>query len=230
MRVISNSAISLDGRINTREGRFTSLGSARDHARMSLLRNQVDAVLVGGGTFRNWPHPSLPDDADMAPGEWQRTLWNAVVTRSLDIPLHPEFLAERRIRRLLLTSARDVLALPAEVEVEVHPGPDPSVPVGWILDTLARRGVETLLVEGGGDLLFQFLAAGAIDELFVTLCPVIIGGNNTPTLTDGEGFPFALMPRLALLSAEVEGDEIFLHYRVGPPSCRPVVALREQDQ
>ena len=217
MRVISNSAISLDGRINTREARFTSLGSARDHARMSLLRSRADAVLVGGGTFRNWPHPSLPDDADMAPGASQRTIWNVVVTRSLDVPLHPEFLAERRIRRLLLTSARDVLFFPDEVEVEVHPGPEPSVPVGWILDTLARRGVETLLVEAGGDLLFQFLAAGAVDELFVTLCPVIIGGTDTPTLTDGEGFLFALMPRLGLLSAEVESDEVFLHYRVGPP-------------
>jgi 5-amino-6-(5-phosphoribosylamino)uracil reductase len=194
---------------------------------MSLLRNQVDAVLVGGGTFRNWPHPSMPDDADMVPGDSPRTLWNVVVTRSLDLPLHPEFLAERRIRRLVLTSAPDVPPLPEEVEVEVHPGPESSVPVGWILDTLARRGVETLLVEAGGDLLFQFLAAAAIDELFVTLCPVIIGGNDTPTLTDGEGFPFALMPRLALVSAEVEGDEIFLHYRVGPPNRRPNVALRE---
>lgn len=227
MRVISNSAISLDGRINTREAQFTSLGSARDHARMSLLRKQADAVLVGGGTFRNWPHPSLPDDADMAPGESQHTVWNVVVTRSLDIPLHPEFLAERRIKRLLLTSARDVPPLPGEVEVEVHPGPESSVPVSWILDTLARRGVETLLVEAGGDIIFQFLAASAIDELYVTLCPVIIGGNDTPTLTDGAGFPLASMPLLELLSADVEGDEIFLHYRVGPQRRRPVVTLRE---
>ena len=99
MRVISNSAISLDGRINTREARFTSLGSARDHARMSLLRNQVDAVLVGGGTFRNWPHPSMPDDADMVPGDSQRTLWNVVVTRSLDLPLHPEYLSTSSHRK-----------------------------------------------------------------------------------------------------------------------------------
>ena len=52
MKVVSNTAVSLDGRINTRERRFTFFGSARDHARMSRLRAEADAVLVGGATFR----------------------------------------------------------------------------------------------------------------------------------------------------------------------------------
>lgn len=213
MRVISNTAVSLDGRINTRDGRFTTLGTARDHARMSHLRSQADAVLVGGATFRHWPHPSLPDDADLTSTSSRRPLWNVVVTRDLDLPLLPDFLSEPRIRRLCLTSTRPVRPLPLEVEVLVHEGPERSVPVPWILDTLAQRGVETLLIEAGGDLLFQFLAADAVDELYITLCPLIIGGD-TPSLTDGEGFFFAEMPRLTRISSEVEGDEIFLHYRV----------------
>ena len=61
MRIFSNTAISLDGRINTREGVFTTLGSDFDLRRMSELRYQADAVLVGGATFRNWPHPALPE-------------------------------------------------------------------------------------------------------------------------------------------------------------------------
>jgi len=48
VKVVSNTAVALDGRINTRERRFTFLGSARDHARMSALRATADAVLVGG--------------------------------------------------------------------------------------------------------------------------------------------------------------------------------------
>ena len=47
MKVVSNTAISLDGRINTRERRFAFFGSERDHARMSRLRAEADAVLVG---------------------------------------------------------------------------------------------------------------------------------------------------------------------------------------
>lgn len=87
-----------------------------------------------------------------------------------------------------------------------------------------RRGVETLLVEAGGDLLFQFLAAGALDEIHVTLCPMIIGGD-TPSLADGEGFLFAHMPRLRRISTEVEGDEIFLHYSVLSAGSRPLTPV-----
>jgi riboflavin biosynthesis pyrimidine reductase len=87
------------------------------------------------------------------------------------------------------------------------------LPVPWILEALQRRGVETLLVEAGGDLLFQFLAKDALDELYVTLCPLVIGGE-TPSLADGHGFLRSEMRRLKLLSAEVEEDEIFLRYSV----------------
>lgn len=214
MRVFSNTAISLDGRINTAEGRFTQLGSARDHARMDLLRSQADAVLVGGTTFRNWPHPSLPDSLATTPGA--APLWNVVVTRRLDVPLSADFLGEPRIRPLFLTLSSAVPAhFPAEIEA--YSGSGDSLPVPWILQSLARRGVRSLLVEAGGDLLSQFLAADALDELHVTLCPLVIGGN-TPSLVDGPGFPHAQMRRLRLVSAEVEGEEIFLRYAVDKPN------------
>ena len=208
MRVVSNTAISLDGRINTRERRFTFFGSPRDHARMSRLRSDADAVLVGGATFRNWPHPSLPDAGDRA--QLRTRPWNVVVTRTLDVPVRPEFLAETAIRPLFLTRAGSVPSgFPAQVEA--WPG-DGDLPVSWIVEQLARRGVERLLVEAGGDLLFQFLAADAIDEMHVTLCPLVVGGP-APSLADGEGFDRDRLRRLELVSAEVEGDEIFLHYR-----------------
>jgi 5-amino-6-(5-phosphoribosylamino)uracil reductase len=225
MRVTSNTAISLDGRINTREGRFTTLGSARDHQRMSLLRSQADAVLIGGGTFRNWPHPSLPGDEHSAPGA--PPVWNVIVSRGLNLPLSEEFLGEPRIRPLLLVPRAALPAgfvAPARLTVEAYDGGGEasgrSLPVPWIVRTLAARGISNLLVEAGGDLLFQFLAADALDELNVTLCPLVIGGD-TPSLADGPGFLFGEMRRLALLSAEVEGDEIFLRYRVRRAAPRP---------
>ena len=208
MKVFSNTAISLDGRINTREGGFVLLGTARDHARMSRLKAEADAVLVGGATFRNWPHASLPDPADRradAP-----PMWNVIVSRSLDLPLSAAYLAEPGIRPLVFTKA----AVPAGfgAEVERFEGPASDIPVAWMLDALRRRGIERVLVEAGGDLLFQFLAVDAIDELHVTLCPLVIGGP-APSLADGAGFDRSHLKRLALVAAEVEGDEIFLHYR-----------------
>jgi riboflavin-specific deaminase-like protein len=208
MKVFSNTAISLDGRINTREGRFHFFGTPRDHARMSRLRAEADAVLVGGATFRNWPHPSLPDAVDRK--LLRGRPWNVVVTRTLDVPLTPDFLGEAAIRPLFLTRAA---SLPKDfpAEAEGWSGEGAHLPVGWMLEQLARRGVERLLVEAGGDLLFQFLAADALDEMHVTLCPLVAGGR-APSLADGAGFDFADLRRLRLLGAEQEGDELFLRY------------------
>jgi riboflavin-specific deaminase-like protein len=209
VKVVSNTAVSLDGRINTRERRFTFFGSVCDHARMSRLRAESDAVLVGGATFRNWPHAALPDAADRP--LLKARPWNVVVSRSLDVPLTPSFLAEPAIRPLFVTRAAAVPpGFRAEVEAWAGDG-DP--PVGWILERVAARGVEHLLVEAGGDLLFQFLAADAIDEMHVTLCPIVVGGD-APTLADGAGFDREDVRRLRLLSSEAVGDEVFLHYRV----------------
>ena len=208
MKVVTNTAVSLDGRINTRERRFTFFGSARDHARMSRLRAQADAVLVGGATFRNWPHPSLPDEADRVAGA--KPKWNVVVTRSLDVPLEPSFLADRGVRPLFVTRA-DAVPATFAVEVEAWTGSG-NPPIAWIVERLAARGIERLLVEAGGDLLFQFLAADAVDEMHVTLCPIVVGGD-APSLVDGAGFDRLDVRRLALVATEVEGNEVFLHYR-----------------
>jgi riboflavin-specific deaminase-like protein len=212
VKVVSNTAVSLDGRINTRERRFGMLGSAADRARMSKLRAQADAVLVGGATFRHWPHPALPDAADRAADRASPASrpWTVVVSRTMQLPLAPEFFAETAFRPLFLTRRAAVPpGFPAEIEA--FDGDD--LPVPWMLQALARRGVQSLLVEAGGDLLFQFLAADAIDEMHVTLCPLVIGGD-APSLADGAGFDRATMKRLTLLAHECIGDELFLHYAV----------------
>ena len=208
MKVVSNTAISLDGRINTRERRFAFFGSAADHARMSRLRAGADAVLVGGATFRNWPHASLPDEQDR--GRLRGRPWNIVVSRTLGVPLAPEFLGEAAIRPLFLTRAASLEGKAIAAEAEGWAG-EGDLPVAWMLEQIARRGVERLLVEAGGDLLFQFLAADAIDEMHLTLCPLVVGGP-APSLADGRGFDLDDVRRMRLLSAEPVGDEVFLHY------------------
>ena len=148
--------------------------------------------------------------------------WNVIVTRSFQLTPRESFLAESRIRPLFLTVAGHAPpSFPAEIEV--YPGND--IPVPWILETLARRGIRNLLVEAGGDLLFQFLAADAIDELYVTLCPLLIGGAQTASLVDGPGFSLATMRRLRLQSKSSRSATSFIcttSYRARPslPSKR----------
>lgn len=79
------------------------------------------------------------------------------------------------------------------------------------LAALAALGLERLVVTGGGELVASLLAAGVIDELWLTVCPLILGGA-APSPVAGAGFLEAAAPRLVLLSAEVVGAEVFLHY------------------
>ena len=79
-----------------------------------------------------------------------------------------------------------------------------------------RLGEEVRLIEAGGALIFEFLAAGLVDEMHVTLCPVVIGGVGAPSLVDGEGFSAATMRRLALKHSFAWGDELYLRYGINP--------------
>lgn len=78
----------------------------------------------------------------------------------------------------------------------------------------SRPPIQNLLVMGGGELVASLLADHLIDELYLTICPLLIGGKTAPTPVGGLGFTLPNTPQLKLKSARTEGDEIFLHYTV----------------
>jgi len=87
------------------------------------------------------------------------------------------------------------------------------VAMGEMLAWLVRElGVSTLLCEGGGILCAQLFAARAVDELYVTLVPRILGGADAPTLVEGAGFGPAEIPEPTLGQVERVGDELYLRY------------------
>ena len=206
MRVFTNTAVSLDGRIATVARDHVQVGTDEDRRRMSLLRAQADAVLVGGQTFRAWPYPliEIPQDAR----ERHRPMVNAVLTRG-GLGAFDES-AWTNAQLMVLTGPDADVAGLKDTEVITHPEPSPT----WALDVLAARGCESILVEGGGDLIFQLLDAGRIDEVFVTICPRIIGGLGAPTLADGRGFDADTIRDLTLVECTQVGDELYAHYRV----------------
>ena len=83
--------------------------------------------------------------------------------------------------------------------------------------TTSRRPIKQLLVMGGGELVASLLADRLVDELYLTICPLLIGGKTAPTPVGGLGFTLPRTPQLKLESAEVKGDEVFLHYHIGAP-------------
>ena len=217
--VFSNTAISVDGKISTAARDRLSFGSAEDKRRMSALRARADAVLVGGNTMRTWGLPLVEDHARLdAPPARTRPLINAVLTRKGLGAMSARRFPDPRVE-LLVLSGEDIdrRAHAERLGATVLTTATPSV--GWAIDALAARGCRSVLVEGGGDLLAQLLAADLLDELHVTLCPLVVGGRGAPTAVDGAGFPAEALPRLRLRSCEPVGDELYLRYalsRGGP--------------
>ena len=211
MRVFSNSAMSLDGKLASFNHDHVAIGSKEDRRFMSVLRAQADAILVGGATFRNWALP-LVEDPDVARSRRPRPVLNVVLTRSGRAPRAGRFFEDARTLPVFLGGADADLGGFARGDVHRARGP---VTVQWALALMEQRyGVENLLVEAGGDIIFQLLGADLLDELYVTICPWLVGGARSPTLADGGGFTAEQMRRVELLShRQVEG-ELFLHYRV----------------
>jgi 2,5-diamino-6-(ribosylamino)-4(3H)-pyrimidinone 5'-phosphate reductase len=80
-------------------------------------------------------------------------------------------------------------------------------------DELERQGIDQLMVEGGGELVYSLFAAELVDRLSVFVGSLVIGGRDAPTLADGEGFLEAF-PGLSLESVERLDDGVVLRYVV----------------
>lgn len=221
MRVFSNTAASADGRIATVDYDHVRLGSKEDLRGMSRLRAQADAVLVGGQTFRNWPLPLVEDPGHLeAPVRRDKPVLNAVLTREGVLDASSRRFPDPRVELLVLGGpAVDAEAHAERFGAEVETTARPSV--AWALDRLAERGCESVLIEGGGSLIFQALAADRLDEIYLTLCPWIVGGRGAPTLADGPGFGPEELRRLRLLDLTRIGDELYLRYAVHKGPAAP---------
>ncbi len=214
MRVFSNTAASLDGRIATVAFDHVRIGSHADLVGMSRLRAQADAVLVGGQTFRNWPLPLVENPAHLEAAVGRdKPVVNAVLTRSGVMSASARRFPDPRVELLVLGGPQvDVDAHQQRFGAQVEQTAQPSI--GWALDRLAARGCRSVLIEAGGDLIFQALDADRLDEVYLTLCPWVIGGKGAPSLADGRGFGASELRRLHMLDCRREGDELFLHYEV----------------
>ena len=79
---------------------------------------------------------------------------------------------------------------------------------------LKNQGIEKVGLLGGGEIIGSFVEQGLIDELCLTVCPIVLGGEAAPTWCGGNGFLEASGLKLELLKSETVESEIFIHYRV----------------
>jgi 2,5-diamino-6-(ribosylamino)-4(3H)-pyrimidinone 5'-phosphate reductase len=219
--VCINMAMTADGKITSASREEPAFASRLDRKTMDRLRAEADAVLVGAGTLRADDPPLHVRDPEMkarrsALGK-PDGLVNVLVTASAQIDPHSRFFtggtATGRIVATVEDAPKDHLARLAEV-AEVWTVGRGAVDLLALLTRLKARGIERLLVEGGGELNWGFLRDDLVDELYVTIAPALLGGRDAPTPFEGDGLPMAGRRRMRLVSSEVVDGEIFCRYAV----------------
>jgi len=200
-------APSLDGKIAPahRRGPFVMSRGSEDSKRMHALRARADAVLIGAGNLS-------ADDPDLMPSSLRVVVTSAgervqPTARMFDPTLGGEAIVAHSAN---MPASKRAALRPRATLVELG---DAQVGVARLLEWLAsERGCRVVLSEGGGVFNAQLLAARAIDELYLTIVPRVLGGSAAPTIVAGDGFDPEVLPDARLAQVERAGDELFLVY------------------
>lgn len=213
--VRGNMIASLDGGA-TDEGKAGGLAGPGDRAVFSLMRHAADVILVGATTVRveNYSGAQLP----VAAREARRRRGQAevppiaVITRSGNLDPSARLFTRTEVPPMILTTnrfhddARRRLGSVAEVIDASASEPD-SVDAATVLKILADRGLYRVLTEGGPLFLGTLIEDGLLDELCLTVAPILVGGGSkrivtglgnvhttmrrTHVLTDAEGYLYS---------------------------------------
>jgi riboflavin-specific deaminase-like protein len=213
-----NMVATADGRI-TIGGRSGPIGNQHDRRLFHELRGQADAVLVGAGTARNEHYGRMIRDPERREGRAAAGLDPeplAIIT-SARLALDPDevpLLAEPESRVIVITGADgEIENARASIEyVRTQKDEDAGVvPLTAALRDLRKRGIETVLCEGGPILNATLFQEDLVDELWLVVASKL-GGGTGPTSVSG---PELDPPRqLELISALEGGGDLFLRYRV----------------
>jgi riboflavin-specific deaminase-like protein len=210
--VYVNMIETVDGRVAV-DGRSAALGGESDLEMLLELRTMADAVLIGTGTLRAEGYDRLVRSEERRSRRRSAGLAEdplaVLLSRRFNVPWEAG-LFQAADQPVLIYSGVDGEPPDVPAPVEVVRLIDPS-PAAAFAD-LRARGVRALLCEGGPTLHGGLHAAGLVDELFVTVAPLLTGDEEEPTMIAGGRLPVPVALQLRwVLQA---GSELFLRYAV----------------
>jgi riboflavin-specific deaminase-like protein len=218
--VMLNMVSSLDGRA-TLDGRSGGLSARADRELFHALRAAVDGVLVGAGTIRAERYGRMIREESVHRERVERGLsaepLACIVSGRVSLPPELPLLACEDARVAVVTASHASLPdVAAHVEY-VRAERDGALDMPRALAQLRERhGVSTLLCEGGPHLNGELLRAGLVDELFLSLAPLLAGGEDVggESLRIVAGAQLSAPIALALLGAHELDSHLFLRYGV----------------
>ncbi len=184
--VLLKAGVTLDGRIATASGRSRWITSPEQRRAARRMRRLYDAVLVGIGTV-------LADDPLLLPvPRTRRPFIRIVLDSKLRLPLRSRLVRSTRARApvWVFTRARDLTRRKrleaAGVTVIRVAGSKGRLSPRAVLRAFAARGVRSLMVEGGGEVLGSFLAARLVDQVALFRAPLLLGGRGSRPAFGGQ--------------------------------------------
>jgi diaminohydroxyphosphoribosylaminopyrimidine deaminase/5-amino-6-(5-phosphoribosylamino)uracil reductase len=177
-------AMSLDGRISLKNSVSTALSGEESSKRVQDLRHEYDAILVGGNTA----FVDDPNLTDRSGKERHRKLVRVVLDNRLQISENSKLVQTAEVTPTIVFSNSDntekIKCLKSKgVEVIPLNARD----LTSVLDALAKKDLQSILVEGGAEIAGSFVDTKLVDKLTFIVAPIIIGGNDAPLVIGGKG-------------------------------------------
>lgn len=219
MHVRVNAAISADGKLSSRKRTQIAISGDDDFDRVDELRAESDAVMVGVGTVLA-DDPSLtiddPDRRDRRDEAGEPPHPARVVADSrIRTPPDAAVLEDQAASYLLVSNDAppDFVQQMENLEATVIQAGENQADLPAAFEKLESHGIEHLLVEGGGEIIYSLFEHDLVDECSLFVGSLIIGGRDAPTLADGTGF-VEDFPQLTLEDVTRLDDGVVLTYDV----------------
>ncbi len=210
--VTANFALTADGRIRTRNHTPADFSSKRDKRRLVQIRAGCDAVLVGARTLASDTMTmGIPGIREKKPPLRVIVSNSGRIAASLRVFQKPGAPIVIFTTQKMPAKTRDALAPFADIFL--HETPTVDLPLALAI-LRADYGVKRLVCEGGGTLLREFAAHDLLDEIHLTLCPILFGGSAAPTLTGVAGKFLPKSTHLRLVEMRTVGEECFTRWSV----------------
>ena len=221
--VYLNVATTADGKLAPANRHFVPFGGKRDQELLIELRTRCDAVMAGARTVDSVPVNLGPGGKKYREQRIKNELaeYNIRVAVSGSGTLDPraEIFKHKFSPLIVLVTGRAgkmrinrLKKLGAIVEISGDEELDFTYALRWLR---TQWNVTRLLCEGGGEINGALFREDLVDEIYLTLCPIIFGGRDAPTMADGVGVEkLEDATRLKVKSMERVGDELFLIYSV----------------
>ncbi len=208
--------MSADGKISTFARKQVRISGHQDMSRVDALRAGSDAIMVGIGTVLS-DDPSLTVKSEILQRSridkgLTRTPLRIVVDSKARTPTDANVLGDGCIIAISKSaSANNVANLSGKCEI-IKCG-ETEVDIEELMSQLFKKGIRRLMVEGGSTLNWSLIMARLVDEIYVYIGNMLIGGVDAPTLVDGAGFS-QNFPRLKLISIEKMDEGTLLKWSV----------------